>query len=156
MTIGPIVEKRLLHAASLSKFYTWMNRPVNATSLSKNRLSNHGDYMKLLEELKGKDKPDLEKVGQKYSIIKLMEDFPLYLQTQIGVRGVPLSYIIREHDAPAPVEPLATDKPYSAENGSFHKELVAHMPHEGIGFNKDNAEVFTLLLSVFHRLHTFH
>ena len=63
MTIGPIVKKRLVHAASLTKFYTWMHRTVNTTSLSKNRLSDHGDYMKLLEELKGKDKPDLEKIG---------------------------------------------------------------------------------------------
>ena len=148
LTIRPIVEKRLIQGASLSKYYKLMTRTSNATSLSRARIRNHGTYMELLAELKKKENPDLEKVGQHYSIMKLMEDFPLYLKTQIGVRGVPLSYVIREHDAPATLSTLAPDKPYSTTNGSFHDELVAHMPHDGIGFDEDNAEVFTLLLSV--------
>ena len=118
MVIGPIVEKRLIQAASLSKHYDLMTRTLNATNLSKNRLSTYGKHMDMLEELKKKKNPELEKVGQKYSVTKFLEDFPLYLKTQIGVRGVPLSYVIREVDAPAPLEALETDKPYSSTNGS--------------------------------------
>ena len=77
-----------------------------------------------------------------------MEDFPLYLKTKIGVRGVPLSYVICEEDTPLALEPLEGDKPYSTLSGSFQNELIAHMPHDGIGYEEDNAEVFSLLLSV--------
>ena len=64
MTIGPIVKKRLIPLASLSKFYTWMTRTVNSTSLSKNRLSDHGDYMNLLEELKIRTNRTLRRWGR--------------------------------------------------------------------------------------------
>ena len=72
----------------------------------------------------------------------------MYVKTQIGVRGIPLSYVIRESDAPAALEPLDDDVPYSASNGSFHDELENHMPHSGVGWREDNAQVFNLLLSV--------
>ena len=148
MTIGPIVEKRLKQAACLSKHYQWFNRTLTATNLSKTRLHSHGQFMELIDKINDKETPALEKVGQKYAISKLMEDFPLYLKTQIGVRGVPLSYVIRDTDAPVPLEGLAANQPYSTVNGSFHNELIAHMPHDGIGWDEDNAEVFSLLLSV--------
>ena len=124
------------------------NLANNDTNLSKARVLHHGKFMELMEKVKESKTPALEKVGQKYAISKLMEDFPLYLKTQIGVRGVPLSYVIRETDAPAPLTALAPNLPYSVDNGSFDAELAAHVPHSGIGWAEDNSTVFSLLLSV--------
>ena len=63
MEIGPIVEKQLSQAVSLATHYTLMNRPLNATNLSKARLSHHGKYMELIEKIKDKKTPELEEVG---------------------------------------------------------------------------------------------
>ena len=98
MEIGPIVEKRLAQACFFSIHYDLLTRANNATNLSKARVLHHGKFMELMEKVKESKTPALEKVGQKYAISKLMEDFPLYLKTQIGVRGVPLSYVIRERE----------------------------------------------------------
>ena len=80
-----------------------------------------------------------------------LDQIQLYLKTQIGVRGVPLSYVIRDHDAPAALSTLAPDKPYSTTNGSFHDELVAHMPHDGIGFDEDATPKFLLFFCQYSR-----
>ena len=77
-----------------------------------------------------------------------MEDYPIYLKTQIGVRGVPLSYVIRENDAASALEALDTDVPYAEANEDFHGELEVLMPHSGVGWKEDNAQVFNLLHSV--------
>ena len=37
MVIGPIVEKRLLWAASLAKHYVWLTRPLSSTNLSRKK-----------------------------------------------------------------------------------------------------------------------
>ena len=71
-----------------------------------------------------------------------MEDTPLYLKTQIGVRGVPLSYVIRDADAPVPLTALAPNLPYSVENGSFDSDLAAHVTHNDIGWAEDKSAVF--------------
>ena len=106
MTIGPIIEKRLIIAACLSKHYSLTRMLLNSTLIDRPRLKHFGQYMTMMRELKDQDTTDLEKVRQKYSIIKFMEDFPVYLKTQISVRGIPLSYVIRELDAPAPLNAL--------------------------------------------------
>ena len=76
-----------------------------------------------------------------------MKNLPIYLQSEIGVRGVPLIYVIRDNDTPEPLDPLDADVPYSVESGSFQKELERHLPHDGVGWEEDNAAVFDILLS---------
>ena len=122
-------------------------RDLNAQTLNRPRLKHFGQYIEMMKELKDQDRPELEKVGQKYSISKFMEDFPIYFKSQIGVRGFPLSYVIRTDDAPAALEALEVSVPYSATNESFHSELEAHMSHAGVGWQEDNAQNISLLLS---------
>ena len=86
-------------------------------------------------------------MGAKYPVTKFMEDLPTYLKSKIGVRGVPLIYVIRDNDTPEPLDTLHTDVPYSEESGSFQKELERHLPHDGVGWEEDNAAVFDILLS---------
>ena len=147
LVIGPIVEKRLIIACALANLYTLISRGCNATTLSKARLRHYGKYMEVLEALKKNERPEPEKVGAKYPVTKFMEDLPTYLKSKIGVRGVPLIYVIRDNDTPEPLDALHTDVPYSEESGSFQKELERHLPHDGVGWEEDNAAVFDILLS---------
>ena len=80
MEIGPIVEKRLAQACSLRIHYDLLTRANNSTNLSKARILHHGKFMELMEKVKETKTPALEKVGQKYAISKLMEDFPPILE----------------------------------------------------------------------------
>ena len=52
MEIGPIIEKRLAQACSLSVHYYLMTRANNATNLSKARVVHHGKFIDLLEKIK--------------------------------------------------------------------------------------------------------
>ena len=147
MVIGPIVEKRLIIACDLASQYLLPNRDINQDTLNKARLRHFGKYSDVMDVLKKKDRPEPEKVGAKYTVTKFMEDFPTYLKSQIGVRGVPLIYVIRDDDTPDPLDALHTDVPYSEESGSFQRELERHLPHNGVGWSEDNAAVFDILLS---------
>ena len=147
MTIGPIVEKRLIIACALADIYSLISRSITQTSLSNQRLRHFGKYMEVMKAMKDRDHPELEKVGSKYPVVKFMEDLPTFLKSEIGVRGVPLIYVIREQDAPEPLDTLDNDVPYSEESGSLQKELERHLPHSGVGWDEDNAAVFDILLS---------
>ena len=113
MVIGPIVEKRLIIACALASQYLLMNRAIDQNTLSKKRLQHFGKYMDVMEVLKKRDRPEPEKVGPKYTVTKFMEDLPTYLKGEIGVRGVPLIYVIRDNDTPDPLDGLHTNVPYS-------------------------------------------
>ena len=63
MEIGPIVEKRLIHAASLAKRYDDMGRNLTASNLSRSRLKFYGQILDMVDALKEEDCPELEKVG---------------------------------------------------------------------------------------------
>jgi hypothetical protein len=53
--------------------------------------------------------------------------------------------VIRELDIPLALEPLGNDVPYSDESGSLMNELINHTPHDGVGWDEDNATVFAII-----------
>ena len=87
----------------------------------------------------------ITRVSRTYSIDKSLDTLPNYLRCKIGVRGVSLSYVIREDRIPPTLEPLMDDKPYSEKSGSLMNELITHASHPGAGWDEYNATVFALL-----------
>ena len=87
----------------------------------------------------------IPKVSKTYSIEKALDTLPTFLRSKIGVRGVALSYVIRELGIPLALEPLGIDVPYSDESGSLMNELIDHTPHDGVGWDEDNATVFAII-----------
>ena len=64
--------------------------------------------------------PEIPKISKALPIIKWTEVFQDFLIRVIGVRYIPLSYVIRDQvEVPADAPPLATDQPYSTEHGSI-------------------------------------
>lgn len=71
-----------------------------------------------------------------------MEAFKDHLQRCIGVRFIPLSYVIRSDVAvPAACPALAVDQPY-CEDSSIELDLINRASHSHGLFRDDNAEVY--------------
>jgi hypothetical protein len=64
----------------------------------------------------------------------------------IGVRTIPLCYVIRETvNVPAVAPALAQNQPHSSEHESVTGELVARASHEHAFFRDDNASMYHYL-----------
>jgi hypothetical protein len=101
---------------------------------------------KALKEKKKEDTPDLPKITKTLPIIKWTETFTDFLDRVIGVRTIPLCYVIREEvQVPAVTPPLATDQPHSTEHGSVEAELIARSSRQHPLFRGDNNNVYHYL-----------
>ena len=142
--INAIVEKKMKLAYYGARTYTMISRQVNASKLNLHRLKELEVHKKVVKEHKD-PVSDITKVSKTYGIDKALDTLLNFLRSKFGVRGVVLSYVIRDNEVPPALEPLRTNKPYSEALGSFMEELITHTPHNGAGWDEDNATVFTFL-----------
>lgn len=78
----------------------------------------------------------------------MLDALPTVLRSRIGCRGVALSYVIRtEVNVPA-LTALVANRPYGDTYGSLMEELIARLPHNGIGWEDDNAAVYEILFEM--------
>jgi hypothetical protein len=84
------------------------------------------------------------------SIIKWTEAFTDFLHGTIGVRMVPLAYIVRNLVAPGIPPGLANGLPHSAEHESVEGEMIARASHTHPLFRGDNSAVYYLLEEATH------
>ena len=144
LIISALIEKRCKLACYGARIYTMIDRRVTAASLSLSRLKEFEDHRKIVEG--HKDPTDeIPKVSKSYGIDKALDMLPNYLRTKIGVRGVALSYVIRESEVPAAHENLANEKPYADKYESLMQELIVSTPHDGVSWEEDNSTVFSIL-----------
>lgn len=121
-----------------------IGRTVDGTSLSLPRLKHFDQHKKIVKDHKDPT-DDTPKVSKTYHISKALDMLPNYLRSKLGVRGVALSYVIRELETPPALEQLHNDVPYAQVSGSLMEELISHTPHNGVGWTEDNAMVFGIL-----------
>ncbi len=143
-SIPAIAESRLQICAYGSRIYKRIGRNVDATTLSKNRLTEF-KYHK--EAVDNHDDPDsMPPISKTFGIMKMLEHFPTYLESKLGTSGVPLAYVIRERAlAPVPLPNQAHGKPWSDIHEGLVEELIAYAEHEGPTYRTDNATVYRLL-----------
>ena len=91
---------------------------------------------------KNADEPEVPKVTKALPVIAWTESFKDYLWRVIGVRNVPLAYVIREQVVPDSPEDLVPDQPYSRVAGSIEAELVQQASHSHGLFKDDNTELY--------------
>ena len=109
-------------------------------------MKNFDIQWQLLKEKKDKLVPDTPKITKVLPIIKWTTVFPEFLTQVIGVRNIPLSYVIREDvQVPAPAPTLAAGQPHSIEHGSVIEELVARASHGHPLYRDDNSSVYHYL-----------
>ena len=118
---------RLTAATKLVRFYAMVGRPLTLANMTWNTvMRNFNEQWKALEERKENENPDVPKITKALPVIKWTEAFTDYLSRAIGVRMIPLAYVIRpEADVPVAAPALAAGEPYSLEHGSVEQELVA-------------------------------
>ncbi len=76
-------------------------------------------------------------------MLKWVEAFTDFLSRKVGVRSIPLAYVIRATvDVGGNAPALATNKPHSTEHGSVEGELVARASHDHPLYREDNSEVY--------------
>jgi hypothetical protein len=141
--LGAKSQQRLIHAADLVRFYTTVGRNITAGNLQWTSVMKHfSEQWKALKDMKGDDKPEVPKITKALPIMKWTEAFRDYLNRVVGVRNIPLAYVIRpEADVPA-IGAQAAGTPHSVEHGSIEAELVARASHGHSLFSKDNTALY--------------
>jgi len=72
--------------------------------------------------------------------MKMLEEFPTFLEEKLGVNGIALAYAIRENAVrPAVLPPQDRNVPWLQPHLSIAEELIAYASHEGPGYQTDNA-----------------
>ncbi len=146
-TFGIKSQKRLLVATDLVKYYDATGRALTAGNLQWNHvMKNFEVQWKALKAKKEEDPPDVPKISRALPVIKWTEAFKDFLARVIGVRTIPLSYVIRpEVTVPAAAPPLVNNQPHSDAHGSVEAELVARASHGHALYRDDNATVYHYL-----------
>ena len=135
---------RLTAATKLVRYYEMVGHPLTPANMAWNTvMRNFNEQWKALEERKENENPDVPKITKALPVIKWTEAFTDYLSHAIGVRMIPLAYVIRpEADVPAAAPALAAGEPYSLEHGSVEQELVVRALHTHALFREDNSDAY--------------
>ena len=143
-SIPAISEGRLQLCAYVTGIYKRIGRTVDATTLSRNRLTEFKYHKEVVDN---HDDPDsMPPISKTFGIMKMLEHFPTYLESKLGASGISLAYVIREDAvAPVPLPGLAHGKPWSNVHDSLVQELIAYAVHSGPAFRTDNATVYRIL-----------
>jgi hypothetical protein len=144
LVFGAKSQQRLLAATDLVKYYDTVGRQLTAGNLQWERIMrNFKEEYKALKDKKEADPPDVPKITKALPIIKWTESMLDYLHRIIGVRMIPLAYVVRELVIPPAAAPaLEQHQPYSTEHGSIEAELIARAPHDHALYRDDNAEFY--------------
>jgi hypothetical protein len=139
--------KQLKVAAKAVRYYVTVGRELTPANMNhSNVLQTFDEEWKSLELRRKEDTPSVPKINPKSSdITRWTESFGDFLHKVVGVRYIPLSYVIRESAAVGTAPPLINHKPYSDEHGSVQGELIARASHGHPLYRDDNEKVYGYL-----------
>ena len=152
LVFGAKSQKRLGVACDLVQYCDTVGCDLTAPNMRWNQVRKNFEIQwKALKDRKEEDPPEVPKITKTLPIMKWTEAFQDYLHRVIGVRVIPLVYIIcTNSDVPMPVPPLAPNQPHSEAHGSIEYELVERASHEHPLFRDDNSEVYFKLEEATH------
>ena len=144
---GAKSQKRLLVACDLVRYYDTVGRDLTAGNLQWTHvMKNFEIQWKALKTRKNDENPDVPKITKTLPIIKWTEAFRDFLNRVIGVRIIPLSYVIRQDvEVPGAAPPLLLNQPHSIQHGSVEEELIARASHTHALYRDNNASVYHYL-----------
>lgn len=139
--------KRLLAACDLVRYYQTVGRSLTPAGLRYVPvIRNFEEQWKVLVQRKDDDAPEVPKVSRSLPILKWFESFLDLLSRTVGVRYIPLIYVVRDDvNVPNPPPPLETDQPHSSQHGSVEAELIARATHNHHLFAADSSAVYYLM-----------
>jgi hypothetical protein len=147
--LGVKSQLRLKAAANLVRYYQTCSRDITAPMMQWDpMIKYHSEYWTMFEKSIEDSEPELPKITKALPIMRWAEAFVNHLSRVLGVRSIPLTYVIRANVAVAdPPPPLTANKPFSAEHGSVPADMVALASHTHACFSLDNATVYHLLVA---------
>lgn len=118
--LGAKSHSRLQAAVDIAKYYDAVSRELTAGNMRWDPvIKEFVQHWKALLDRKDDDVPDVPKITKALPVMKWTEAFRDFAQRVVGVRTIPLSYVIRPDAGVAdPPPPLAANLPYSDEHGS--------------------------------------
>ena len=143
-TFGAKSQKRLGVACELIRFYQTVGRDPTPGNLQwTNVMKNFEIQWESLKDRKDETVPATPLITRTLTVLKWTGPFRDFMSRVIGVRTIPLSYVIRPEAAVPNVAPaLAANQPHSTEFGSVEAELVARASHGHALYRVDNASVY--------------
>ena len=92
---GAKTQKRLITASTLLRYYTTVGRNTTVANLQWTPVMRNFEIQwNALEDKKRAEEPEVPKITKALPIIKWTEAFRDYLHRMIGVRTIPLAYVI--------------------------------------------------------------
>jgi hypothetical protein len=145
--LGAKSLNRLTAAADLVRYYETVSRTTTPANVKwEPVVKNFMSHWKALTERKKEDNPETPKITRSLPIINWTEAFYDFLHRVIGVRTIPLAYVVRQEvEVPFTAPELANGQPYAEVYGSVEAELIARASHNHPMFREDNAAVYYLL-----------
>jgi len=137
---------RLKVAAELTGFYASEGRPLTAMSMNQIVSAVFALQWKSSQDRKKEYNGVVPKITRTLGVVKWVSVFTDYCGTIIGVRDVPLTFVLRDLVAVTNPPPgrLRTE-PYSVEHGSVQAELIARVSHSHPVFGDDSGKIWDLL-----------
>ena len=141
---GAKSQKCLLSACDIVRYYEATGRALTPGNITWNTvIKNFSEQWKALKDRKSEDAPEVPKITKALPIIKWTQAFADYLHRVIGVRTIPLAYVIREDMAvPAATPGLLSGQPHSEEHGSVEAELIVLSSHNNALYRDNNTAVY--------------
>lgn len=137
---------RLKVASEAVRYYKCINRPLEPPMMHWTVLQAFREEWKALTDRKAMNPSEIPKLTKNTTVIKWAESFETLLRNTIGVRNIPLIYVIRKDVVPpAAAPPLLANQPFSDETGSVSEELVVRATHSHPKFKDDSTKVFQYL-----------
>ena len=147
--IPALFQQRLKLAVTAAHHYDAVGRLVEPSIMTWPRVQHFRNLTVINENWRNPEPlPSLSKMT---SITKMIELISQQLRKVLGVRKIPLFYVIRKDAVPppitnAPFHAAPSTLPYGAQFGSFHDELIARASHNHPSFAEDNALVLNVLM----------
>ena len=126
-------------------------KPLEKDMMNVMRLHYFDSYKEVIDRSSDLDKPETHIVLKKMTIDKALDTLPNILRSILGVHNMPLSYVIRSawpNNVQPALQPVANHRTHLAQFQSFQEELIAFCPHDGPGWEEDNASVFQVILDM--------
>ena len=147
--IPGLLQAKLELGVHAAKYYACVGRPIRQTNMAWGYLRHFRDLLTI--NANWRDPKPLPTIGRSMPIMKLLELIRGHLRRVLGVRKIPLAYVVRPNvnvdpiaDAPLRVGPSTL--PYAAKYLSFHEEQIIRASHSHPAFVEDNATVLDIIL----------
>ena len=145
---GAKVQKRLTEACELVRFYETIGRTMTLASLCYTVVKDFTHQWTALKNQKDKEQSDVPKISKESGVLFWTESFKDHLCRSIGVRMIPIVYVIRSEIAPdvTKLGARANQKPHASktnlegqEIGLIKKDLIKFAPHDHALYKEDSS-----------------